>query len=363
MLEQLLPLVTGEHYLSLMLILILACTLLGRNMLSEEVRLDAFWVTVGICALLAVQDIMEMYAQLDPARRSLRMVTSIAGYSLRPAAVLGFLLAVWPLNRRRWYLWIPVALNALLYGTAFFVPLTFYFDEKYSFHRGPLNWMTFALCIAYLILALYVVHQRFRDRRLGDSPVLYLCTLGCLGAAVADVFIDTDTLIPAILISSLTFCQFLRAQDTDHDSLTRLWNRMTFYEDCRKMKNAVTAVASIDMNGLKAINDRQGHEAGDRALKRIGQALRRVMNRRVIAYRVGGDEFMLLFFRCDEAEVRRALAGVTEEVAQAGLSVSVGVALRQAPGDSLETLIHTSDLRMYEDKRSYYRTHDRRKGS
>lgn len=291
------------------------------------------------------------------------MMTSIAGYSLRPAAALGFLLAVWPVERRRWYLWVPVLLNALLYGTAFFIPLTFYFDENYLFHRGPLNWTTFALCLVYLILALLVVHQRFRERQSGDSPVLYLCTLGCLGAAVADVFINTGSLVPAILISSLTFYQFLRAQGTDHDILTRLWNRMTFYKDCKRMKSAVTAVMSIDMNGLKAINDLQGHEAGDRALTTIGQALRNVMSRKVIAYRIGGDEFMVLFLRCGEEEIQKALTHLTDEVERAGLSVSVGVAHRQASGDSLEELIRRSDMRMYEDKRNYYQAHDRRKGN
>lgn len=363
MLYELAALIGGEHYLSLMLIFILVIILRGRNMLSDRVNQDSFWVTIIVCTLLVFQDLLENFAQLDPARRTLRLITSISGYFLRPAAVLGFLLAVWPAHHKRWYLWVPVAINALLYLTALFMPLTFFFDEDYVFQRGPLNGSAFCICIVYLILTLMMVYRRFQDRRSGDSIILYLCTLGCLGAALLDIFLDNSILVPAILISSLTFYQFLRTQDTDHDTLTRLWNRMTFYEDCKKLKNAVTAVASIDMNGLKRINDSQGHEGGDRALKTISRALRDIMSRKVIAYRIGGDEFMALFLHCSEAEIHNALERFSEEVNQAGLSVSIGLAIRQSARDSMDDLIRSSDSRMYEDKRKYYQIYDRRKRS
>ena len=361
MLEELFTLFSGEHYLSIMLILILSCILWGRNMLSERVRQDSLWVTIISCTLLVFQDILENYAQLDAARRTLRLFTSIVGYSLRPVAVLGFLLTVWPVNYKRWQFWLPVVLNALLYATALFMPLTFSFDENYIFQRGPLNGTAFVICILYLILTLIILFNRFRDMRSGDNGILYLCTLGCLGAAFMDIFLNDSILVPALLISSLTFYQFLRTQDTDHDSLTRLWNRMTFYEDCKKMKNAVSAVASIDMNGLKEINDSRGHEAGDRALRMISLALRRVMNRKVLAYRIGGDEFMVLFLNCGDKEIAKALERFQDEISQTGLSVSIGVAKRQQPRYSLDELIRSSDRQMYEEKRSYYQIHNRRK--
>jgi hypothetical protein len=114
MISELSRLINGEHYLSVMLILILSCILLGRKVTSERVRQSSLWVTVAACALLTAQNILETYAGADPARSSLRMIMSIAGYCLRPAAVLGFLLAVWPAGTRRWYLWIPAGLLIVL---------------------------------------------------------------------------------------------------------------------------------------------------------------------------------------------------------------------------------------------------------
>ena len=361
MINEMEKLAGAEHYLTLMLIILFACILSGRNLLSKRVRQGSFWVTILVCALLAVQNMMERYAQLDPDRRNLRMITSIAGYALRPAAVLGLLLVIWPPRMKRWFLWIPVVLNALLYGSAWFTPLTFTFNEEYSFTRGPLGWAVFAVCCAYLILLLFMVHVRFKDRRVGDTLVIYLCALCCLGAMAAEVITDGIIIVPAILISSMVFYFFLRTQDTDHDPLTHLRNRLVFYEDCRRHRNAVTAVASIDMNGLKKTNDELGHEAGDRALQMIGRGLRNIKSNKILVYRIGGDEFTILFLHCSEEEIQQALTAFQNEMWRVGLSVAIGYTAKNEPNETPEDLFLLSDKRMYEDKRMYYQLHDRRR--
>ena len=361
MIEEIRTVIGGEHYLAVMLILILSCILTSRSILSERINQGSFWITLLVCTLLVVQDVFEGIAQQDPSRINLRVITSIAGYTLRPAAVLGFLLVIWPPERPKWFLWIPVVLNGLLYSTALFSPLTFSFAADYSFQRGPLGGTVFAVCIAYLIMILFTIHARFRDRRIRDFFVIYLCALGCIGAMAVDILIESVTLISAILISSLVFYLFLRAQDMDHDPLTRLRNRSVFYEDCRKHGSSVTAVASVDMNGLKKTNDELGHEAGDRALKMIAHALQSIMNRKISAYRIGGDEFIILFFHCKEEEIRQAVTAFLDEVWRVGRSVAIGLAFRQECGDSLEEMIRISDQRMYEDKSRYYQAHDRRR--
>ncbi len=363
MLQEIWSLVDAGHYLPLMLAVILSCILLGRTILSERIHPSSFWITILVCVLLIAQDILEDYAQMDPARRTMRMFTSIAGYTLRPMAVLGFLLVIWPPDMKRWFLWIPAVVNFLLYGTALFSPLTFTFGEKYNFTRGPLGWFMLVPCFLYLILILIMVHVRFRDRRTGDTLVIYLCVLGCLGAMWFDIELDEILLVSAILISSMTFYLFLRAQDSDHDSLTKLRNRMAFYEDCNQYKNTVTGAAAIDMNGLKKVNDELGHDAGDRALKMIGNSLQSVSDKKTIAYRVGGDEFIMLFFHRSEEEMRQVVQAFQNEMWRVGLHVAVGVASRLGTNDSLEELLRTSDRRMYEDKSAFYRLHDRRRSA
>ncbi len=351
----------GEHYLALMLVVLFSVILMSRNILSERVHQGSFWITLLVCVLLVGQHIVESAAALDPAHRNVRLIAAIAGYVLRPAAVLGFLLVIWPAKKPKWFLWIPVALNGLLYCTAPFLPITFAIDNDYIFRPGPLHPAAFAVSIAYLIMTLVMIHLRFRDRRTGDIFVVYLSAVGCLGAIAVDMLFGGVAIISAILISSLIFYLFLRAQDMDRDPLTRLWNRRTFYEDCKKYKNTITAVASVDMNGLKKINDELGHEAGDRALKTLGRGFMNIMGRKALSYRTGGDEFMILFIHCSEEEIQQSLTAFLDEIWQSGLSVSIGLATHTECGDSLEQMIRVSDQRMYEEKSQYYQRHDRRR--
>ena len=360
MIQEILGQACGEHYLAIMLIIVLSGILRGRSVPLGRVRQNSFWLTIAVCLLLVLQDVLEKYTRLDPSRRMMRIILSIAGYSLRPAAVLGFLLVIWPTDKKVWYLWIPVILNALLYSTALFVPnLTFGYHEDYHFYRGPLGRTMFILCVLYMIQILYMIRVRFRDHR-GTMFVIYLCAAGCVGSMLVDVETDGVTILSAVLISSMTFYLFLRTQGTDHDPLTRLWNRLVFYEDCNTRKNQINGVASIDMNGLKQMNDEQGHDAGDRALETIGESLKRVMNRKIYAYRIGGDEFMLLFCRCSREEMQQALDALDRDVRAAGLSVAVGLATATEEKESLDELIRISDQRMYEAKSEYYQAHDRR---
>lgn len=353
--------VGGEHYLALMLVLLFSVILMNRNILSERVHQGSFWITLLVCVLLVGQNIAESVAALNPTRRSIRMIASIAGYMLRPAAVLGCLLVIWPAGKPKWFLWIPVAVNALLYCTALFMPLVFSIDEDYVFREGPLHAAAFVISIFYLIMTLIMIHLRFRDRRTGELFMVYLSALGCLGAIGVDMLFGGVAIISAILISSLIFYLFLRAQDLDRDPLTRLWNRRTFYEDCQKFRNTITAVASVDMNGLKKINDDLGHEAGDRALKTLSRSFMSIMGKNALCYRTGGDEFMILFLHCSEDDIKQILTAFLDDIWQSGLSVSIGLATGTECGNSLEQMIRISDQRMYEDKSQYYQAHDRRR--
>ena len=153
----------------------------------------------------------------------------------------------------------------------------------------------------------------------------------------------------------MVFYYFLRTQDTDHDPLTHLWNRLVFYEDCRKQKNAITAIASVDMNGLKRSNDDLGHEAGDRALRLMGEILQE-NGEGCLCCRLGGDEF--LFFMKNvtreetEEKVRKIIGAFNEKknadpgISAASLSVTAlalseslrrGSVLRQAKKAAIST--------------------------
>jgi diguanylate cyclase (GGDEF)-like protein len=115
------------------------------------------------------------------------------------------------------------------------------------------------------------------------------------------------------------------------------------------------AVALLDLDDLKHVNDTYGHTAGDELLRTCGAALRACLrgSSDVVA-RVGGDEFAVLVPRVGDVEAlaARLRAGVEQARTPGGLPlrVSVGVA-RAEPGRTVARAVTEADAAMYEDKR------------
>jgi diguanylate cyclase (GGDEF)-like protein len=134
------------------------------------------------------------------------------------------------------------------------------------------------------------------------------------------------------------------------DPLTGLRHQGSFGERLATATPGQTAVFAIDVDGFKAINDTYGHQAGDRALVALAQALSTALRTQDELYRIGGDEFAAI------VEVRRgseALAVADRLIHAArvvGHPISVGVAIRRS-GELSEETLRRADTALYLAKR------------
>ena len=103
----------------------------------------------------------------------------------------------------------------------------------------------------------------------------------------------------------------------EHDPLTRLLNRRAFNDRLeQEVSRSVRyghpmALVLCDLNGFKALNDRNGHAAGDEALEVVGGVLTSVLRTADAAFRIGGDEFALILPETGEEEARAAVDRVS----------------------------------------------------
>ena len=139
------------------------------------------------------------------------------------------------------------------------------------------------------------------------------------------------------------------------DGLTDLANQRAFEDELSQAVAAAAryehplALALLDADDFKLVNDRHGHPHGDHVLKRIAGLLREVRPSDR-PYRIGGDEFALLLAHTDAAGARRVAERLRGELAAAGIAASLGVsALR--PGHSADALRAEADAALYEAKR------------
>ena len=139
------------------------------------------------------------------------------------------------------------------------------------------------------------------------------------------------------------------------DPLTKLGNRRTWrralHEEGARAARYVrdTGVAIIDLDGLKHINDSQGHAAGDVHLLRASQAVLAACRSVDVVCRLGGDEFAVLAPETGLVGVQQLAVRVQAELDRAGVAASIGIATSDT-GD-LETAWQEADVRMYEHKR------------
>lgn len=144
-----------------------------------------------------------------------------------------------------------------------------------------------------------------------------------------------------------------------HDSLTSLHNRTFFAEAMAQLEQQAQYPVSLiiaDMDGLKAVNDQQGHAAGDEMLKRTAALLKASFPADAVVARLGGDEFGLLLPNTPAAAVAHTLAQLRQELAtndavgqHLPLHISFGAATVQA-GGSLSAGLKQADQQMYQEK-------------
>ena len=187
-------------------------------------------------------------------------------------------------------------------------------------------------------------------------------------ASMPDSILEEQDLVEllASLLSSVLHSEIKAAEharrveraeaEAMNDGLTGLYNRRGWdnllkaeEERCRRYKHPA-CVVSVDLDGLKAVNDSQGHSAGDALILGAATALRSVVRAQDIVARVGGDEFAIIGVECDRVGADRLQTRLRFALLAQGVKASVGLATR-LPAEGLEHAWEQADIAMYADKR------------
>jgi len=149
------------------------------------------------------------------------------------------------------------------------------------------------------------------------------------------------------------------------DDLTGISNRRHFFEQAgQELERArrygfACAVAVVDVDHFKAINDHHGHASGDRVLKAMAAAMAQNLRHGDLLGRLGGEEFGVLLSHAGMAgalevmeRMRQCVAALRVSIGdqQVSLTVSAGLAPCRVPPDTLETSLVAADQALYRAK-------------
>lgn len=209
-------------------------------------------------------------------------------------------------------------------------------DSSYSF---GLSQAVRALVGLVLIFNVYAIYQQMQIRRMQLAMGEQIFALDKMEARTEEVY------KLALL-----------------DSMTGLYNRRCgehrlANEVARTRRNGLPlTIIMLDLNGLKNVNDKHGHAAGDELIKFFAMRLNKAIRGSDLAVRLGGDEFLLVLPECKPGEVRHVLArlaGLRVEVEGQEIPVTFSAGwANYTPGETPEELMKRADEVLYVNKRA-----------
>ena len=154
----------------------------------------------------------------------------------------------------------------------------------------------------------------------------------------------------------------------DEDSMLPIANRRAFVRELTRLISyserygTAGSVLYFDLNGMKEINDRYGHPAGDEALRHFARLLVANVRDSDVVGRLGGDEFGVILAQADEKQARDKAGALVELVKSRpvmwqgeALPMSCAVGIHQfSPRQNADEALSKADADMYDEKRRYY---------
>ena len=360
------------------------CILVYENSWIPRAKKRPFYLAYSLIALSALAEWIGVRLDGNPdiSGRMLLMV-KCADYILTPMAG-GAIVAQMNLKSRGYHVMIALlAVNVAFQLLACLNGWMIVIDENNHYSHGPLYGIYIAVYLLVIILVTieFLLYGRsyYQQNRASLYAVLVLLIVGIIFQEISGSQHRT-AYITLTLGSCLMYIHYeafylivadehIRQQQKQiaQDVLTGMFSRNAYAMAMKELSGIKTmpedlTVFTIDINGLKSINDSMGHDAGDTLIIGAARCIEAAFGRISKCYRTGGDEFVVLA-NMNKDQAKTVLHNLAHETIRwsnkAGmeLSLSAGYALaKDHPNMTAEQLVHESDLAMYAAKAEYYQS-------
>ena len=371
------------------LALLILCTLVYENDRISTRKRKIFYLTYVLIFIASLAEWVGVYISgiTGIPTVCLRIVKCI-DYILTPIA--GAVLVGQMRLKNVWtkILNVVILFNTLIQLVSFFTGWMTKVDEKHYYHHGPLYNIYIGEYVIVLLLVIILFLNYGKNFRKQNRLSIYLVMVFMLVGIIMQEGLGKDVRTAYLAMTIGATLMFIHSteyslQKKDDelleqriqiktDALTGLLSRYAYNNALDKyttdMPESLVAF-SIDINGLKRVNDTLGHEAGDELICGAAACIKNVFDEVGSCYRTGGDEFIVLASMSKKEAVKcvQDIEKLTKNWTGSlvdSLALSVGYAVLEEHKDcNCSELIQVADKQMYMAKDEYYRTTkiDRRK--
>ena len=312
-------------------------------------------LTVGLLFFSVIVTALESWTQTFTTLSMWRPILTSFKYIAYPSVMVVLIFVVCEIGKPISWKWIfvlvpPILITFIIYITSQWTHLVFHYSSENHWGGGSLRLLPYIFFVIYLVVfvVLNIINLRYYSFK-NRFIALYISIASAAIVVIYFITGRTEDYNPLFTASLVFYFLFIHIHFANIDALTGLMNRQSYYQCLEDKKNSITFIVSIDMNDLKLINDNHGHAAGDKALLTIAQVLMALAGNKAGVFRVGGDEFMILFYDMKEDEVKNRIKLIKEKLEETPYSCAFGYAEHNY-GTYVEESIKRADEQMYLDK-------------
>ena len=339
---------------TMLLILAAFAIALHITVFLDKKTIRRMYVFIVGVFLLSIAVFFEFHFADSAEHRSLRMVLMAIRYSATPLIVA--LIAYTLVKRQQWYVFIPAILLTVIDFASIPTGIVFNIGEDNSLVRGSLGYLPYIVAGCYCVFLIWLLVMRSNKQLTEIIPIVFLAVAFASGLVFPFVFGSdyAEIFCSTIAVALFVYYVFSILELTKKDALTGLLNRQAFKSDIRKNPEEITAILSIDMNGLKEINDNGGHVAGDEALTTLALCFMRSLKYGELGYRIGGDEFAVVCRRVSHDDLIELVKRIKKNVGKTEYNCAVGYSYNEDGQKTVKEMFKEADDMMYSEKAHFY---------
>ncbi|MDO4553812.1 MAG: GGDEF domain-containing protein [Lachnospiraceae bacterium] len=352
-----------------------------RQLIKKWIKIHfriLWWLTfIGIAAELLISILVwkEQLASISLGHYALKYLIIPASGSMLVVVLCRFFLSRKKLQeiQRAYIVTFAISANCFILasvhnvfysiGCIFLLPIfltSFYGDYRLTTSAYGITFVLLIISQVFVTWDTTRLDNQTRELALCNLAIVLVCLLAGYGICIFIIYYEKER-------QELFYEQMIEIRENkdraNKDELTGLYNRRGLKEAFSRLEyNPEKGIyfVMIDINKMKTVNDTYGHGKGDEILKFLGNVLCSYNSDKQMSFRIGGDEFCILFYEHSKSQVETICRKIQESFKMKQLeeklwndenviSVSIGIA-ELTEGMSAEELSHLADQLMYKEK-------------